>query len=155
MLSRYPDSRVGAYSVRLAHAVEDPTSRTPQRAFLGPYNEERPLPVAPAEGETMKKTIGRGLATAVLALLAGSSSGCMSMAGTLVDPVPYAGTQVYGHGIAEGSGRGIAPLVMTLDLPATMALDTALLPITIPSALGKGRVAGRSLSLCFLGCGCP
>jgi uncharacterized protein YceK len=91
----------------------------------------------------MTKTIRRALATAVLAL-AGSSSGCMSAGCTFLDPVPYAGTQAYGQNISKAvETRDGSSIKMTLDLPATAALDTALLPITIPCALCKNEIVWR------------
>ena len=71
-----------------------------------------------------------------------SLSGCASVFGTACDPVPYAGLQV------ASQIAGSDPLVL-IDMPASFALDTLLLPITVPYAAAEGRSEWRFRSSGF------
>jgi uncharacterized protein YceK len=64
-----------------------------------------------------------------------AANGCASALSTLRRPVPYGGVQFDVVGI--GGGSGLAPIA-ALDLIPSAALDTCLLPVTIPCAIAWG-----------------
>lgn len=93
----------------------------------------------------MIQNAARALALAVAGLAVGSSAGCMSTLGTLLTEhrQPYAGVTLAAdvmrdpfrasHTFQAGDGLGIA--LVGLDLVPSAALDTVLLPITLPSMM--------------------
>lgn len=77
----------------------------------------------------------RAVKRSLLALAASLAlSGCASAFGTLTEPKPYIGVVVAYCGIADvrpGWSYRLTALLLVLDLPGTVLLDTLLLPYTI------------------------
>lgn len=70
-------------------------------------------------------------------LAIGSSQGCASLIMTVAEPTPYGGLQADAK-VLESTMKTPSPVLALLvlaDMGASTVLDTAFLPITIPSAM--------------------
>ncbi|MBI3723815.1 YceK/YidQ family lipoprotein [bacterium] len=67
-----------------------------------------------------------------------ASTGCGSLLATSLEPRPYAGTRGEVELLSRiGTRSVVADGVLLVDMPLTVAMDTVLLPITIPEAIAK------------------
>ncbi len=88
---------------------------------------------------TFRQILGRTVYALLSILLLATTSGCMSLEHVL-DPdarlAMYGGTESSLDYQAEGSSF-FGKLFRMIDLPATLAMDTVLLPISMPVQLSR------------------
>ncbi len=89
---------------------------------------------------TFRQILGRTVYALLSILLLATTSGCMSLEHVL-DPdarlAMYGGTKSSWDYQADGGSSFVGKLFRMIDLPATVAMDTVLLPISMPVQLSR------------------